>query len=164
MNRESGSHGDGSPPPTFARLNVPPHSSPPREIDKTGCRPSFASLRFFRLGQKIWRGCRQTPIPTEYREPDDWLQERSDDTRIVADGDLLFRRCFAALVFVHFALIEYVADDAYIHLRVAEHLLRDGVPYFNLGEPVMASSSSLRTIILVPSLRYAASAFIRLRC
>ena len=55
---------------------------------------------------------------------------------------------FAALAFVHFALIEYVADDAYIHLRVAEHLLHDGVPYFNLGEPVMASSSSLRTIIL----------------
>jgi len=43
---------------------------------------------------------------------------------------------------------EYPADDAYIHLRIAEHLAVHNQPYFNLNEPVMGSSSPLWTVLL----------------
>ena len=51
-----------------------------------------------------------------------------------------------ALIFV--ALSRYAFDDAYIHFRIADHLVRYGQPYFNPGEPVMASSSSAWTLTL----------------
>ena len=41
------------------------------------------------------------------------------------------------------------SDDAYIHLRIARNLLRTGHPYFNVGEPVMATSSPVWTLVLV---------------
>ncbi len=40
------------------------------------------------------------------------------------------------------------SDDAYIHLRIAEHLATHGQPYFNLGDPVMGSSSPAWTVVL----------------
>jgi hypothetical protein len=58
---------------------------------------------------------------------------------------------FFSLVFVlllHLRLFQYAEDDAYIHLRVVENLLRHGKPYFNLSEPVMVSSSPGWTLFL----------------
>jgi len=42
----------------------------------------------------------------------------------------------------------YLEDDAYIHLRIARNLATHGVPYFNLDEPVSASSAPLWTVLL----------------
>jgi hypothetical protein len=42
-----------------------------------------------------------------------------------------------------------LADDAYIHLRIANNMIETGHPYFNFGEPVMVTSSPLWTILLV---------------
>ncbi len=53
-----------------------------------------------------------------------------------------------ALAGMHIALMPYAFDDAYIHLRIARHLVEDGVPYFHLGEPLRASSSSGWTLVL----------------
>jgi hypothetical protein len=55
---------------------------------------------------------------------------------------------FAVLAFVHWRLHPFAFDDAYIHFRIARHLAEHGVPYYNLGEAVMASSSSVWTIVL----------------
>ena len=52
------------------------------------------------------------------------------------------------LFIVHLNLRTYAFDDAYIHFRVAMHLAEFGEPYFNLGEAVMASSSTGWTILL----------------
>jgi hypothetical protein len=49
---------------------------------------------------------------------------------------------------MHLSLYPYAFDDAYIHMRIAEYLSDFGEPYFNLGEPVKASSSSGWTIFL----------------
>src|SRR5262245_7914348 len=46
------------------------------------------------------------------------------------------------LVLVHLNLIPYAHDDAYIHMRIAAHMAVNGEPYFNLGEPVKATSST----------------------
>lgn len=54
----------------------------------------------------------------------------------------------AGLAVLHVRLIPYAFDDAYIHVRIAQHLLSHGEPYFNLGEPVMASSSPVWTLVL----------------
>jgi len=54
---------------------------------------------------------------------------------------------FPVLV-VHLALGELAYDDAYIHFRIARHLASHGVPFFNLGEAVMGSSSSVWTLML----------------
>jgi hypothetical protein len=49
----------------------------------------------------------------------------------------------AALAGAVVALSAYPFDDAFIHLRLARNLAFHGVPYFNLGEPVMSGSSPL---------------------
>jgi hypothetical protein len=61
---------------------------------------------------------------------------------------------------MHVALTPYAFDDAYIHLRIAQHLVEHGEPYFHLGQPLRASSSSGWTLVLAglialfgPSLR-----------
>ena len=41
-----------------------------------------------------------------------------------------------------------LADDAYIHLRIAQNLLRTGHPRFNPGEAVMVTSSPVWTLLL----------------
>lgn len=53
-----------------------------------------------------------------------------------------------ALAGVHVALLPYAFDDAYIHLRIARHLVENGEPYFHLGQPLRASSSSGWTLVL----------------
>lgn len=63
----------------------------------------------------------------------------------------------AALAALHLRLMSYAFDDAYIHIRIAQHLLTSGQPYFNLGEPVMASSSLLWTLVLAALFRLGAS-------
>jgi hypothetical protein len=40
------------------------------------------------------------------------------------------------------------ADDSYIHLRIATHLMTTGHGYFNLGEKVMVTSSPVWTLLL----------------
>src|ERR1700744_2109114 len=40
------------------------------------------------------------------------------------------------------------ADDSYIHLRIATHLMTTGHGYFNLGERVMVTSSPVWTVLL----------------
>lgn len=45
-------------------------------------------------------------------------------------------------------LADGVYDDAYIHLRIARHLVELGRPEFNAGEPVYASSSTAWTLVL----------------
>lgn len=52
------------------------------------------------------------------------------------------------LVFVHRQLFPYIDDDSYIHLRIVRNLLEHGVPYFNVEEHIMSSSSSGWTIFL----------------
>ncbi|MBV9789355.1 MAG: hypothetical protein JOZ51_14320 [Chloroflexi bacterium] len=42
----------------------------------------------------------------------------------------------------------YLADDAYIHARIARNLYAFGVPYYNPGEAVAGSSSVLWTLLL----------------
>jgi hypothetical protein len=53
-----------------------------------------------------------------------------------------------ALIFVHIRLYEYSHDDAYIHFRIATHLVEHGQPYFNIGETIKSSSSSAWTVFL----------------
>jgi len=52
------------------------------------------------------------------------------------------------LSYTHLRLQDYAHDDAYIHFRIASNLVDYGVPYFNPGEPVKASSSSGWTLLL----------------
>src|SRR3954470_10255 len=59
-----------------------------------------------------------------------------------------FAVLLAVLAFVHWRLYPFAFDDAYIHFRIARHLAHDGQPYYNLGDAVMASSSSAWTLLL----------------
>lgn len=54
----------------------------------------------------------------------------------------------AVSVALHLNAHGLALDDAYIHLRVAEHLLQHGVAHFNIGEAVKASSSTGWTLVL----------------
>jgi hypothetical protein len=56
----------------------------------------------------------------------------------------------AVAYFVWYLVIytAYPADDAFIHMRIARNLALHGVPYFNLGEPVAATSSPLWMLVL----------------
>ncbi len=60
--------------------------------------------------------------------------------------------CFfiVALVsfWIHLTFHRWPFDDALIHFRIAEHLIRFGEPYFNAGEAVMGSSSPAWTLLL----------------
>ena len=60
----------------------------------------------------------------------------------------------AALLLIHLSLIDYAHDDAYIHVRIAGNLLEQGEPYFNLGEAVKGSSSTLWTLVLAFVFRF----------
>ncbi len=60
----------------------------------------------------------------------------------------LYALLAVSLVPLHVRLTEYAFDDAYIHVRIADHLVRYGEPYFNPGSAVMASSAPLWTIVL----------------
>ena len=49
---------------------------------------------------------------------------------------------------VDYRLRILAADDSYIHLRIATHLMTTGHGYFNLGEKVMVTSSPVWTLLL----------------
>ena len=69
-------------------------------------------------------------------------------------GPSLTLICLGLLAFslyLHLRLAPYADDDAYIHMRVARHLWDAGLPYFNIGEPVMASTSPLWVILTSPA-------------
>lgn len=51
-------------------------------------------------------------------------------------------------IWLHLSLINNAADDAYIHLRIARNLAQAGQPFYNLNQPVLASSSILWTLVL----------------
>ena len=53
-----------------------------------------------------------------------------------------------ALLYAQLHLTPYVADDAFIHFRIVENFLNTGYPYFNHGEPVLATSSLPWTLLL----------------
>lgn len=52
------------------------------------------------------------------------------------------------LIFVHVQLFPYAEDDAYIHFRIAINLIDHGVPYFNVSDPVYATSSVSWTLLV----------------
>ena len=64
---------------------------------------------------------------------------------------------FVILLFIHLRLLPYAFDDAYIHFRIARNFVEYGVPYYNPGEMVMASSSSVWTLLLSFIFRFAPS-------
>ena len=55
---------------------------------------------------------------------------------------ILFVIAILLMVFIHMRLFQYALDDAYIHLRIVENWANYGYPYFNIEEPIKASSSS----------------------
>lgn len=61
---------------------------------------------------------------------------------------LLFILLAGLLIPLHLSQIPNADDDAYIHMRIASHLADMGQPYYNPGERVMGSSSSLWTLSL----------------
>jgi MFS family permease len=61
---------------------------------------------------------------------------------------VLLIACFS--LHLHSALHRYAFDDAYIHFRIAAHLVRGGEPYYNVGEPVMVSTAPAWTLVLAP--------------
>lgn len=61
---------------------------------------------------------------------------------------LLYTGLLVGVMGLHLKLLPYAYDDAYIHFRIADHLVRYGVPYFNPDEAVKASSSSAWTLFL----------------
>ncbi len=66
-----------------------------------------------------------------------------------ARASVLLAICLAAcLLPVHLRLAHYAEDDAYIHVRIATNLLHHGRPYFNVQDPVNASSSPVWTLLV----------------
>lgn len=49
---------------------------------------------------------------------------------------------FLVVLLMQFKLQDYAFDDAYIHFRIARNFIEHGVPYYNPGERVMASTST----------------------
>jgi hypothetical protein len=80
--------------------------------------------------------------------PPDKVSAKPANTTKLRIYALLWLLLGAALVFVHIRLWDYAFDDAYIHIRIADHLVTLGAPYFNPGEAIMASSSSGWTLFL----------------
>ena len=52
------------------------------------------------------------------------------------------------LILAHLRLFPYAEDDAYIHFRIALNLVDHGVPYFNISDPIYATSSLGWTFLL----------------
>lgn len=58
------------------------------------------------------------------------------------------------LLYLHLRFFPYAEDDAYIHFRIANHLADYGLPYFNLNDPVMSSSSPGWSVLLALLFRF----------
>lgn len=69
------------------------------------------------------------------------------NTRLTLQGLLLVVLSFV----LHIRHLPYAEDDAYIHMRIARHLWATGQPYFNHGEPVMASTAPLWLLVSAPA-------------
>lgn len=52
------------------------------------------------------------------------------------------------LLAIHLKLFIYPSDDAYIHFRIAEHLLDGRGPYFNSSDPIKTSSSTSWILVI----------------
>jgi hypothetical protein len=65
---------------------------------------------------------------------------------------------------LHFKHLPYAEDDAYIHMRMARHLWAIGQPFFNPGEPVMASTAPLWLLITAPAAILGASQPLGVAC
>lgn len=61
---------------------------------------------------------------------------------------LIYLLIGALLLAAHIRVMPFWADDAYMHFRIARNFLESGAPYFNPGEAVMATSSTLWTLLL----------------
>jgi hypothetical protein len=66
-------------------------------------------------------------------------------------ASVLFCAVFLLSLLIGIRLRILAADDSYIHLRVAHHLLLTGHAFFNSGERVMVSSSPLWVLLLALS-------------
>ena len=62
--------------------------------------------------------------------------------------------CVLFSIAIHIRLSPYAHDDAYIYLRIADHLARFGVPYFNLNEAVQANSSVAWLLVLATVFKF----------
>jgi hypothetical protein len=61
---------------------------------------------------------------------------------------LVFLIAALACLGIDWRLRVLAADDSYIHLRIARHLMQAGQAFFNLNERVMVSSSPLWSVLL----------------
>ena len=52
------------------------------------------------------------------------------------------------LIVVQLELTPYAIDDAYIHFRIVANYLATGQPYFQVGEPLLTTSSPVWTLLL----------------
>lgn len=55
---------------------------------------------------------------------------------------------FGLTLTLHVVFFKYAEDDAFIHFRIANNLVKFGVPYYNINEPVMASSAPIWTLVI----------------
>ena len=63
---------------------------------------------------------------------------------------LTFVGLLAFSLYLHYVMVPYADDDAYIHMRIASNLWHTGLPYFNKGEVVMASTSPVWVLLIAP--------------
>jgi hypothetical protein len=74
-------------------------------------------------------------------------KEKHDLTRIRRLRLVLFCAILGVvLLAIHLGLFIYPSNDAYIHFRIAEHLLDGNGPYFNSSDPVKSSTSTVWTL------------------
>lgn len=79
------------------------------------------------------------------------MTSRRSSTHRSASLTLTIVGLLAFSLYLHYQLLPYADDDAYIHMRVARNLWNIGVPYFNKAEAVMASTSPLWILITAPA-------------
>ncbi len=78
------------------------------------------------------------------------MTSRRSSSHHSAALSLTFVGLLAFSLYLHYVMVQYADDDAYIHMRIARNLWEVGLPYFNKGEVVMASTSSLWVILIAP--------------
>lgn len=61
---------------------------------------------------------------------------------------LVFTALFCWISFLYIQSLPAMGDDTYIHIRIAENLASNGVPYYNLTESVKSDSSSVYLLLL----------------
>lgn len=71
-----------------------------------------------------------------------------NSARISTSAYAFFALISFFVINAHVQLAGYAADDAYLHFRIAENFISVGVPYFNVNEAVLATSSPIWTLLL----------------